>query len=268
MKINEEQKVVVWCNQSGNDLSQTILSASFISKFLKKELCLFGCYRSLKEKKRVSDVINRETDQFSKTFPDIRCSELLLEGDLKQVIADLSDKYEAILFCCPEIIDNKILRAFYKSHIPFFFPKGVNLIPTECKSLIIPVDYRQVCKEAALWGSYFGRLNNSKITLLMPQDDGDKDIKNKVIQNKNSIVELFGKFKFEYEIKQGKHSCWKIHHEAITIAQSSEIVVFPGSFNVSLPDLIIGPFEKRLVNKSKVPVLLINPQHEMCMICD
>jgi hypothetical protein len=46
------------------------------------------------------------------------------------------------------------------------------------------------------------------------------------------------------------------------------LVIFTGSLNVTLADRIIGTFEMRMIKKSKnTPVLLINPQKEMYVLC-
>lgn len=265
--MNDKQKIMVWCNRTEN-LETTSRYAIYIASFLKKEVCFFANYRSTREKKRLRDRINSLQNQLTESLITCRHSMLLLGGKLDHLITELADQYESVLFCCPGKITFSLLRAFYKSRTPFLFARTEKPLEYGFRRLLIPVDFRESVKDAALWGSYFGRLNGSEIVLVEPTDT-DRDLWPKVVENLDAITRLYQKFNFPFHIEKSTASSWSVHGAGLKLATSSDLLVFTGSFNVSLPDYLIGPFERRLVNRAKdVPVLLVNPRHEMCVICD
>jgi hypothetical protein len=267
MKLNTNQRIIVWCNRA-QGLEIAILYALYIALFLKKEICFFANYRNNTEKALFSARIDTMIETYANHLNLQPYSILLLKGNLKRHIVDLADRYDSVLFCCPGKISYSLLNAFYRSRTPFLFTREAEPVANQFRRLYIPVDFRQSAKDSALWGSYFGRLNHSEVLLIKP-DDRDQDLRLKVGKNFNSIVGLYSKFHFPYSVLKGKSSSWNIHRETLALATSADLLVFSGSFNVSLPDYLIGPFERRLVNRSqKVPILLINPRYEMCVLCD
>ena len=267
MSNNENQCILVWCNRP-DGLENMIRSAFAIARMLRKEVCLFANYQTKAEKVQCCSQIERMM-KFSATINgSVSYRQLLVKGSLKEIAPFFTERYESILFCAPGKMDFALLNAFYQSRTPFFFNKGDAAQPNLFKRLIIPVDFRQSAKNSALWGSFFGRMNQSEVILVVPSDH-DKDLLDKVKGNLVSIVRLYQSFNFPYRIEKRQCSSWNIHREAMKMAQQSDMYVFSGSYNVSLPDYLFGPFEKRMVNRSdQVAILLLNPQHETCVICD
>jgi hypothetical protein len=262
----EDQRILVWCNSDEN-LQQTIIDAVYFAMKLEKEICLFAHYLTEKEKNVLQTRISTFADVVKKDIPQLSVTILLLKGNLDQMIRDLGEKYNTVMLCFGGNLSNKLLKAFYKSGFPFYFSRGNNQQEIKFKKIIIPVDFRNNTKDATLWGSYLGRFNQSEIVLLKAADK-DADLKQKVDSIIAFVKKFYNQFIFNYWITEGKKSSWGIHSEAVDKSIDYDLLIFTGSLNISLADQIIGPFERRMIKKStNTPVLLINPQKEMYVLC-
>lgn len=262
----EDQRILVWCNQPGN-LYQTITEAAYLAVKLEKELCLFVNYVDENQRIQLDERISVMSLQIIKEVQNIEVSKLIIKGSLHDLISELGEKYNAILLCFSSNMTYKILKAFYKSSFPFYFSKGnLNKTPS-FRNVIIPVDFRSSTKDAVLWGSYLGRFTNSEPVLLKANDKNDQEQKRKVENTIESAQKLYNQFNFKYTIEEAKVGSWRIHGEARALSATADLLIFAGSLNVTWLDYINGPFERRIINQNLSPVLLINPQKEMYLIC-
>lgn len=263
----EDQRILVWCNNVSN-LKHTLIDAAYLAAKLEKELCLFACFTNHKHEDQYYARTKALAQTVKAEMPGIAVTSLVIEGKLQNLVSLLAQEYNVILICFGCKMDQNILKAFYRAKFPFFFSKEHKISTKLFEKVIVPVDFRESTKNAALWGSYLGRFNNSEICLLCANDKSDSTLSSKVLQSVNSITKLYEQFKFRYSIANGKKGSWGIHREALNLSDAFDLLIFAGSFNVSLIDQVFGPFEKRFTNKSSMPVMLINPQKEMHVLCD
>jgi hypothetical protein len=266
MAKSEDQRILVWCNSTEN-IQQTIFDAAIFAMKLRKELCFFANYKNKKEESTFKERINSYASTVKQDIPQMEVSTLLLEGKLHPMMKDLGEKYNAIMLCCGGKFNRKLLKAFYHSGFPFYFSRKNSSQNNRLHKILIPIDFRNSTKDSVLWGSYLGRFNQSEITLLCAKDN-DGELYQKVAGIKQSTEKLYRQFSFKYRFQSGKAGSWKIHNEAVRNSAKYDLLIFTGSLNATLPDQIIGPFERRMINKCKeTPVLVINPQLEMYMVC-
>ncbi len=262
----EDQRILVFCNED-NNLKQAIIDAAFMALKLEKEVCLFGCYVSEKGKERLRKKIDRYSQVLVEEIPELELTTLLLKGKLKNLVKELGEKFNTIMLISGGKMSNSFLSAFYRSGFPYYFARKGKPAEETFRKIIIPVDFRNSTKDSILWGSYLGRFNNSEITL-HKANDKDSELSVKVNEALSSSTKLYSKFSFPYRTIEGQTGSWRIHKEALKKAGEYDLFIFSGSLNVTLPDKILGVFEKRIVNRSlETPVLLINPQVEMYVIC-
>lgn len=261
----EDQRILIWCNLEEN-LQKTIVDAVYLAIKLEKEVCFFANYTQDKEHNRLSVQLSLYADMVKKDVPDCKVSTLLLKGKLPDLMKELGEKYNAVLFCTGGKMTNNILSAFYRSGFPFYFSDEKQKGESHFKKIIIPIDFRNSTKDSTLWGSYLGRFNQSEIVLLKANEK-DSQQKKQVDAIVAFVKKFYSQFFFNFWIADGRSSSWGIHKEAIMQAGDFDLVIFTGSLNVTWLDRLIGPFEKRLVNLSEKPVLLINPQKEMYVLC-
>jgi hypothetical protein len=263
----ENQRLLVWCNTEEH-LKATVFDAVVFALKLELEICFFANAHSEKEKTLLQQRIQLYAELVKKDIPALSVSTLLLEGKLVNLMPELVAKYNSVLLFCGNKMTSYLMKAFYQSGFPFFFSKKENTLAPAFKHVLIPIDYRKTSKEAALWGSYTGRFLNADITLLKAHET-DAEQKNKVDTHAAFVKRLYGQFLFTFRIEQGKSNSWGIHQEASKMAEEFDLLIFAGSSNVSVLDQLLEPFEKRLVNSSlKTPILLLNPQKELCILCD
>jgi hypothetical protein len=88
-------------------------------------------------------------------------------------------------------------------------------------------------------------------------------------------VEFFKKFlsslNVRFSLIEGKSTSWGIWNETLANAKSwnGDALIFSGSSSVSLLDLLIGLPEKKIIRQAgNLPVLLINPRKDICVLCD
>lgn len=262
----EDQRIIIWCNQE-KGLQGIILDAVYFALKLEKEICLFGNYRSEKEKKILHKRIQIYARTIKKDMQHLEISTLILEGRLSDLMGTLGETYNTILFCCGEKINHSLLNAFYRSSFPFYFWKASTIKEYRFEKILIPIDFRNSTKDATLWGSYFGRFNESKIELFVANDTNDTDLKQKVSQIVKFVNKFYSQFSFNYSFINGKYGSWGIHKEALKNTSDFDLLIFTGSLNVTLLDRIVGVFEKNIVNQSSKPVIITNPQKEMYVLC-
>jgi hypothetical protein len=93
----------------------------------------------------------------------------------------------------------------------------------------------------------------------------------KLDQNLNFIQKFLSSLQIKHESVQGKSSSWGIFKETLTNASKwhGDVMIFAGSTYISLIDLIIGLPEEKIIRKAgNLPILIINPLRETCILCD
>lgn len=263
----EDQRILVWCNRS-NPIKNCIIDAVYLAIQLEKEICIFANYTSEKEKIEYQKLVHVYAETVKKDLPNLDVSKLVLEGEMIDLVRELGEKYNVIMLCCNDKIDNHLLKIFYRSSFPFFFSKKDDVSDNKFKKVLIPIDFRNSTKDATLWGSYMGRFNQSEIVLYTANDKKDQDLNSKVNNIVAFVKRFYGQFFFNFWFQEGKTGSWGIHEDAAKEAHQFDLFIFTGSFNVSSADWIIGPFEKRIINKLNTSALLINPQKEMYVLCN
>jgi hypothetical protein len=259
----EDQRILIWCNNEEN-IQQTIVDAVYLALKLEKDICLFANYIDDNEKNRLAQKASVYANIIQNDIPSLSVTTLFLKGELFSLMKELGETYNAILFCQGGKMTNQLLKAFYHSGFPFYFSRKNS--ENKFKKIIIPVDFRNSTKDATLWGSYLGRFNNSEIVLLKAKEN-DSDQKQQVDSIIAFVKRFYNQFFFNFWVHEGEKNSWGIHKEAMTKTSEFDLVIFTGSLNVTLADQLIGPFEKRLVNQSEIPVLLINPQMDLFVLC-
>jgi hypothetical protein len=262
----DNQRIMLWCKHDIG-LHTTLLDAAQMAIILEKELCFFANYSNQKEKAELEKRVRVYANTVKADIPNLNISVLLLHGKLQNLVEELGEKYNTIMLCCTGKIHYSLLKAFYKSAFPFYFSKETSN-NNEFKKIIIPIDYRNGTKESVLWGSYFGRFNQSDIILHTADHQSDSGLQYRVDEIIAFARKLYGQFNFNFWTDKGSSGSFGIHREAMKHSQTYNLLIFTGSYNVTLLDYLIGTFEQRIVKRRRSPVLLINPRREMYVLCD
>jgi hypothetical protein len=136
--------------------------------------------------------------------------------------------------------------------------------------VLVPLDYRKATKDTALWASFLGRLNKALVQIVYAHEK-DMEQANLIIKNLNFFKRFLSNLKVKHQAVEGKTSSWGIFSETLKSASQlgGDVMIIAGSASISLLDIIIGLPEKKVISKSgDLPILIINPRREICMVCD
>jgi hypothetical protein len=133
------------------------------------------------------------------------------------------------------------------------------------EKISLPVSFLVEDKEKAPFASAFGRFCKSKILIYAPKDYGSKARK-----TINQMKTLFNSFFINYEEKQGKKGSFGIEREAVRNAKNDNcrMAIISASREYGLDDIIFGSKEKKIINSTKIPLLVINPRADLYVLCD
>jgi hypothetical protein len=156
------------------------------------------------------------------------------------------------------------------SSIAFLFVQGISPDFLAYKNVLVPLDYRKATKDTALWASFLGRLNKALVQIVYAHEK-DMEQANLIIKNLNFFKRFLSNLKVKHQAVEGKTSSWGIFSETLKSAGQlgGDVMIIAGSASISLLDIIIGLPEKKVISKSgDLPILIINPRREICMVCD
>lgn len=266
---HSEQKIIVICDFSER-MKEVIIHGARMADMLKKELCLTAIWKDKSQKSEIQDKIVQTTRNLKSNLPDLPISWLLLQKSLRDNMQKLVDEYNGVLVVLHQTDIHWVLKAFQQSSIAFLFVNGDLPRFLSYKNVLVPVDYRKASKETSLWASYLGRFNRSQVQLIYAHETNNEDA-GRLMKN----LEFFKKFLSSLNVRHqqiaGKASSWGICNETLDRAEEwmGDLMIFSGSSSITLLDLMIGLPEKRIVKKAgHLPILLINPRKDICMMCD
>lgn len=269
MEPVSDQKIVVLCDFSGQ-MNEVIVHGARMADMLRKELCLFGLWKSKPQKTEVQEKLVELSRSLKSRLPGLQISNLILKNSLEANIGKLVDEYNTVLLVLHQSSIGATLKAFRESSIAFLYVSGNSPEYLQYKNVLVPIDYRKASKETSLWASYFGRFNKSLIQVIYAHET-NRDDEARLMKNVGFFDKFLNSLHVRHQLVAGKSSSWGICKE--TLNRSAEwkgdLMIFSGSSSITLLDLLIGLPEKRIVQQAgNLPVMLINPRKDICMMCD
>jgi len=239
-------------------------------------LCYFHNTKDTEtEKKEVKDKLGNICAALMQEH-QINITAFVPTGKLNKLLSPLSEKIEAVMvvfgFEGEKFIFQwsltKVLRNLRKSRIPFL-TVPVSAVPKEYTHIILPINYMKGTKEKIIWASYFSRLNQSTIHVIVPKaKDGNLrlGVKNNIDflkKNYKTLNVYYKKFQTDVSInKIDKFSvCYAVEHNA-------DSVLALATNNIDIFDVLFGTKERKIIlNEFMIPVLCINPRNDMYVLC-
>ena len=269
MSNSSGQKIVVVCDFSER-MKEVIVHGVRMAGILRKELCLMAVWKDKTEKINLQEKLIQTSKSLKGNLPDMEISWLLLQKSLQDNIQKLVDEYEAVLLVLHQKDIHWAIKAFRLSSIAFLFVNGEIPRFLSYKNVLVPIDFRKASKETSLWASYFGRFNKSQVQLIYAHET-ERDQADKLLRNLNFFKKFLSSMNVRHHEVAGKTSSWGICNEAIASADNlnGDVLIFSGSSAISLIDLLIGLPEKKIIKKAGyLPILMINPRKDICVLCD
>ena len=269
MSNSSGQKIVVICDFTER-MKEVVVHGVRMAGILRKELCLTAIWKDKAQKIQLQEKLIQTAKSLKENLPDIEISWLLLQKSLYDNMQKLVDDYEAVLVVLHQVDIKWAMKAFRESSIAFLLVNGEIPRFLSYKNVLVPVDFRKASKETSLWASYFGRFNKSQVNLIYAHEtEGEQAVK--LLRNLQFFQKFLTSLNVRYRSIAGKTSSWGICDE--TIARTNEfqgdVMIVSGSNNLTLIDLLIGLPEKKMIMKAgNLPVLMINPKKDICVLCD
>jgi len=269
MSNSSMQKIVVLCDFSER-MPEVIVHGVRMADVLKKELCLTSFWRKMDERPPLQEKLYQTSRNLKAAFPGIDVSWLLLQKSLADNMQKLVDEFEAVLCVLHQTDSQWAMRAFRQSSIAFLFIKGEIPRFLSYKNVLVPIDFRKASKDTSLWASYFGRFNKAQVSLIYARET-ERERAAKLTRNLNFFRKFLSSLNVGHRVDAGTASSWGIYEEAIVRVDEfqGDVLIVSGSSNITLIDLLIGLPEKKLLRKAgNLPVLMINPRKDICVMCD
>ena len=156
-----------------------------------------------------------------------------------------------------------LLQCSRNLRMPYLFVKqGQNI---DISSVLVPITFLEEDREKAPFSSAFGRFLHTKITLLTANDYGSK-----ARVTTNVIKTLLDSFGLKYNAQTAQKDSFGVENEAVekALEENFNLVILSASREYGLDDWLFGPKELKLIKKSKVALMLINPRADLYALCD
>jgi len=139
------------------------------------------------------------------------------------------------------------------------------------KRILVPVSMLEEEVYKAEICTYLARKTGAKIILMKANDYGHKAQHNvnRIITHIKAVAERTGE-KIEYEVHVGMKDSFSINREASERQRDfgHQLLLLTASREYGLDDWIFGPQERKAIQRSQVPVMLINPRADLFSLCD
>ena len=112
---------------------------------------------------------------------------------------------------------------------------------------------------------HLGKYTGAEIVLLQAHDYGHK-----ALQHTERIATALEKAGIRFRIEKALKDSFKVNTEAAERQREllSDLIILTASRDYGLDDILFGPQERHVIQKSQVPVLLLNPRGDLYSLCD
>lgn len=181
-------------------------------------------------------------------------------------VADVLEQLDASLLVVE--LTNKLsvqtyLDAFRALRIPYLFVRAGQ--KPNFEKVALPISFLIEDKEKGPFAAAFGRFFKSQLVIFQPKDYGTK-----ALQNIDAIKTLLDSFQLNYEVRKASKDSNGVERETANWAASGEagLVLVSASREYGLDDLLFGSKERKMITRTNVPIMLINPRGDLYTLCD
>ena len=265
-----EQKIIVCCD-SRESLDDAVAHGARIAGIFGKELCLFRPVVSgeKKEKRDAQEKLEKAIRNLRDRGSDLPVSSLTLSGNLIDSIERLAEDYDGIMVILnTENLKEKLIT-LRQSSIPFLFVNGRMDKYLRYDRIMLPADDSKATKNMALWASYFGRFNRADTSVFAAEEKsaahGDR-----ISTNLKSIQELHANLKLKIDVRHTGKSSSRLYSEAVNESLNGKfnLLIMSNRPVNGIDDLLSFPEAKMIGQAQNLPVLVVNGNRDMYILCD
>ena len=201
-------------------------------------------------------------DLHSLTIGDKTEDNVVRLGDVADVVEQL-DASLLVVELTNKLSVQTYLDAFRALRIPYLFVRAGQ--KPNFEKVALPISFLIEDKEKGPFAAAFGRFLKSQLVIFQPKDYGTK-----ALQNIDAIKTLLDSFQLNYEVRKASKDSNGVEREAANWAASGEagLVLVSASREYGLDDLLFGSKERKMITRTNVPIMLINPRGDLYTLCD
>lgn len=157
----------------------------------------------------------------------------------------------------------KQLKLCRELRIPYYFVKpGQNI---SFDRVLVPIGFLVEEREKGVFCNGMGRRFRSHIMLMTANDYGTR-----AQQNTEAIQKVLDKSSLDYELLKAKKNSFKVELEAVdrVVEMNADILMISASREYGMDDILFGPKELKVIKKSIVPLMIINPRRDLYTLCN
>lgn len=201
-------------------------------------------------------------DLHSLTIGDKTEDNVVRLGDVADVLEQLDASF-LVVELTNKLSVQTYLDAFRALRIPYLFVRAGQ--KPNFEKVALPISFLIEDKEKGPFAAAFGRFFKSQLIIFQPKDYGTK-----ALQNIDAIKTLLDSFQLNYEVRKASKDSNGVEREAANWAASGEagLVLVSASREYGLDDLLFGSKERKMITRTNVPIMLINPRGDLYTLCD
>ena len=201
-------------------------------------------------------------DLHSLTIGDKTEDNVVRLGDVADVVEQL-DASLLVVELTNKLSAQTYLDAFRALRIPYLFVSAGQ--KPNFEKVALTISFLIEDKEKGPFAAAFGRFFKSQLVIFQPKDYGTK-----ALQNIDAIKTLLDSFQLNYEVRKAFKDSNGVEREAANWAASGEagLVLVSASREYGLDDLLFGSKERKMITRTNVPIMLINPRGDLYTLCD
>lgn len=232
-------------------LSDTYSKAICLLSIAENESDVIACLQHLESYKKTLAEKSIEVD--INVIPDA--------GEFTSTI-ETSEASMLVFEITPDSSIRKMLKICRELRTPYFFCKPGQKIAFN--KILVPISFLIEEREKGPFSSSFGRFFKSKIMLMTAKDYGSK-----AKDTTEAIATLLDHAGVEHTSVTAKKDSFKIELEAVekSAELEADLLICSASRDYGLDDIIFGPKEQKVLKKSSIPVMLINPRGDLYSLC-
>ena len=142
---------------------------------------------------------------------------------------------------------------------------------TQLNRILVPVTMLEEEVYKAEICSYLARKTGAHLILMKANDYGShaQQNVNRIITHLKSVAEKSGT-PISYEVMEAYKNSFKLYKEAVERQTETghQLLILTASREYGLDDILFGPPERHAIQRSQVPVMLINPRSDLFSLCD
>ena len=246
----------------GNHHPDTAIEmAKKLSDTYSKEICLLSIANSESDEDNCREQLNAYKDKLADKLINVDINVISGASEFTSTI-EAAEASMLVFEITPDSSIRKMLKLCRELRTPYFFCKpGMKIA---FNKILVPVNYLIEEREKGPFSSSFGRFFKSKIMLMTAKDYGSK-----AKDTTEAIATLLDHAGVEHTSVPATKDSFKIEFEAVekSAELGADLLICSASRDYGLDDIVFGPKEQKVLKKSNIPVMLINPRGDLYSLC-